>query len=108
MSLYNHDTGYRVAQDKNCKAGIALAKLDAQTFERKILPVFKLTDLAKLYKTWLKLLDVVFEGQIHFSRLKDIILSVFPDLNAQPQGQFKVEEIFPFAICLKALVLNFL
>jgi len=40
------------------------------------------------------LLGVVFEGQIHSSRFKYMLLSVLPDLKAHPLGKFKVGEIF--------------
>ena len=55
----------RVAQDKDCEAqlhGVALTKLVAhmEDFRKNIFPVFKLTDLIKLYKNWLKLFGVVF------------------------------------------------
>ena len=62
-----------------------------KTFERKISPVFKLTDLTKLYKNQLKLLGVVFEGQIYALRLKGMLLSVLPDLNL---SKFKLGDIF--------------
>ena len=71
--------------------GIAFAELVAfmEDFrmEKGITPVFKLADLAHLYKTRLEQLGVVIEGRVHTSRLKLRLLSVFPDLTAHLQGR---------------------
>ena len=71
--------------------GIALAELVAYMedfrVEKSIAPVFKLADLAHLYKTRLKQLGVVIDGRVHTSRLKLRLLSVFPDLRAHLQGR---------------------
>lgn len=50
-------------------------------------PVFKLADLAYLYKSRLEQLGVVLEGRVHTSRLKLRLLSVFPDLRAHLQDR---------------------
>ena len=71
--------------------GIAFAELVAYIedfrMEESIAPVFKLADLAQLYKTRLEQLGVVTDGHVHTSRLKVRLLSVFPDLRAHLQGR---------------------
>ena len=49
--------------------------------------VFKLSDVANLYKTRLEQLDVMVTNRIHTTRLKDILISVRPDLRANSQGR---------------------
>jgi len=98
VNLYNTDTGYRVAQDYDCEAqlhGIALTKLVAhmEDFRKE---VFKLTDLTKLYKNWLKLLGAVFEGQIYSLRLKDMLLSVLLDLKLSHKASLSLEKFLFF------------
>ena len=46
------------------------------------------------YKNWLELLGAVVEGQMHSSRLQDVLLSVLPDLKDHPQGKLRVGEFF--------------
>ena len=71
--------------------GIAFAELVAYMedfrMEGSVAPVFKLADLAHLYKLRLEQLGVILEGCIHTSRLKLRLLSVFPDLRAHLQGR---------------------
>ncbi|KAG0713757.1 hypothetical protein GWK47_015523 [Chionoecetes opilio] len=50
-------------------------------------PVFKLSDVANLYKTGLEQLAATVTNRIHTTRLKDRLLSVFPDLRAHSQGR---------------------
>jgi len=52
-----------------------------------IAPVFKLTDLAQLYKTRLEQLGCNISGRVHTSRLKLRLLSVLPNLKATMQGK---------------------
>ena len=52
--------------------------------EEGVAPVFKLADLAHLYKQRLKQLGVAIEGHVHSSRLKLRLLS---DLRAHMQGR---------------------
>ena len=70
---------------------IAFAELVAYMedfrMEGSVAPVFKLADLAHLYKLRLEQLGVVVEGRVHTSRLKLRLLSVFPDLSAHLQGR---------------------
>ena len=56
-------------------------------YETSIVPVFKLTDLAQLYKTRLEQLGVDVSRRIHTSRLKFRLLSVLPNLKATSQGK---------------------
>ncbi|KAG0715668.1 hypothetical protein GWK47_011424 [Chionoecetes opilio] len=50
-------------------------------------PVFKLSDVANLYKTRLEQLGATVTNKIHTTRLKDRLLSVLPDLRAHSQGR---------------------
>ena len=70
---------------------IALAELVAYMEdcrnETDIAPVFKLTDLAQLYKARLEQLGVEVDGRVHTSRLKLRLLAVLPNLKATSQGK---------------------
>ena len=55
--------------------------------EMDIAPVFKLSDLAQLYKTRLEQLGVEVDGRVHTSRLKLRLLAVLPNLKATSQGK---------------------
>ena len=50
-------------------------------------PIFNLSDVANLYKTRLKQLGAIVTNRIHTTRLKDILISVLPDLRANSQGR---------------------
>lgn len=50
-------------------------------------PVFKLSDVANLYKTRLEQLGASVTSRIHTTRLKDRLLSVLPDLTAHSEGR---------------------
>ena len=52
-----------------------------------VAPVFKLTDLVNLYSTRLKQLGTDVDGRIHSTKLKDRILSYFPDMEAHKKGR---------------------
>ena len=70
--------------------GITFAELVAfmeDLRKEDVAPVFKLTDLACMYKTRLEQLGADVEGRIHTSRLKERLLSVLPDLQAHSQGK---------------------
>lgn len=73
--------------------GIAFAELvsymEDYRMEEDVAPVFKLAELAQMYKTRLQQLGAAVEGRIHTTRLKIRLLSVFPDLIAHSQGQGK-------------------
>lgn len=71
--------------------GIAFAELVAfmedTRMEEGIIPTFKLSDLARMYKTRLEQLGASVDGRIHTSRLKTRLLAVLPDLKAHSQGR---------------------
>ena len=50
-------------------------------------PIFKLTDIAKLYKVRLEQLGVTVSNRIHTTRLKNRLLSELPDLRAYSEGR---------------------
>ncbi len=94
-SLYNRA---RQATSKNdddegesCLHDIAFAELvafleDVRSNEDSD-PIFKLTDIAQLYKVRLEQLGLTVEKRIHTTRLKKRLLSALPDLRAQSQGR---------------------
>lgn len=49
--------------------------------------MLKLTDFGFLYKVWLQQLGATVGHQIHTTRLKNRLLSVFPDLRAHSPGR---------------------
>jgi hypothetical protein len=49
--------------------------------------VFKLSDVANLYKTRLEQLGATVTNRIHTTRLKDRLLAVLSDLRAHSQGR---------------------
>ena len=70
---------------------MVLHSLDLSPILRKciwivLLHQFKLTDLANLYCTRLEQLGTHMTGHIHSTKLKNRILSYFPDMNAHTQG----------------------
>ena len=94
VALYNRAraaNSERINEAHDDLHGIAFAELVAFMVdfraEEGVAPVFKLADLAHLYKTRLEQLSVATEGRVHTSRLKLRLLSVFPDLKAHVQGK---------------------
>ena len=94
VSLYNRARNtitMHVNEEHADLHGIAFAELVAHMedfrMEGSVAPIFKLADLAHLYKLRLEQLGVVIEGHVHTSRLKLRLLSVFPDLRAHLQGR---------------------
>ena len=71
--------------------GIAFAELvtfmEENRREESIVPTFKLSDLARMYKARLEQLGVSVEGRIHSTRLKARLLAVILDLQAHSQGR---------------------
>ena len=72
--------------------GIALGELVSYIEEihaesTTSIPVFKLTELAKLYSDWLEELGAKITGPIHTTRLKDRILANIPDMQAHKHGR---------------------
>lgn len=74
-----------------CLNGIAFAELvtfiEDTSKEEGIVPTFKLSDLARMYKTRLEQLGASVDGRIHTSRLKIRLLAVLPNLKAHSQGR---------------------
>ena len=72
-------------------SAVAFAELvvyieDARSKE-SIAPVFKLADLAQLYRSRLQQLGVISETRMHTTRLKQKLLARFPDMRAQIKGR---------------------
>uniref|UniRef100_UPI00358E794D uncharacterized protein isoform X2 n=1 Tax=Myxine glutinosa TaxID=7769 RepID=UPI00358E794D len=72
--------------------GIALAELlgyieDTKMVEQSVAPMFKLSDLLRLYTDRLRHLGVEVTGRIHSSDLKDRILANVPGIRAYKQGR---------------------
>lgn len=94
-TLYNRArqaTSQNNAGDEDCCLhGIALAELVAfmekVSSDKNSAPVFKLADLAQLYKARLEQLGVVVENHLHTTSFKNRLLSELPDLQAHSQGR---------------------
>ena len=71
--------------------GIAFAELvvfmEEKCGDEESAPIFKLTDIAKLYKIRLEQLGVTVDSRIHTTRLKNRLLSELPDLRAYSEGR---------------------
>lgn len=71
--------------------GLAFAGLvsyiEESRLDEDIAPVFKLSDLLSLYQTRLEQLGTETAARIHSTRLKERILSYFPDMQAVKQGR---------------------
>ena len=52
-----------------------------------VAPIFKLSDLATPYSNRLEQLGTIVSGRVHSTKLKDRILSYFPDMEAHIQGR---------------------
>ena len=94
VSLYNRARETTTSEDTNADAlnhGIAFAELVSYIEDcrkdTELAPIFKLTDLISLYTTRLKQLGTGAAGRIHSTKLKDRILSSFPDMEAHKQGR---------------------
>ena len=55
--------------------------------DTEVTPIFKLADLVCLYATRLKQLGNKEESRIHSTKLKERLLSYFPDMQAHKQGR---------------------
>ena len=95
VSLYN-----RTREAKTCTTesdvdalnqGIAFAELVSFIEEARIddlvIRIFKLSDLANLYSNRLKQLGTLLSGHVHSTKLKNRLLSYFPDMEAHMQGR---------------------
>ncbi len=94
VSLYNRARETTTSEDTNADAlnhGITFAELVSYIEDcrrdTELAPIFKLTDLISLYTTRLKQLGTDAAGRIHSTKLKDRILSFFPDMEAHKQGR---------------------
>ena len=69
--------------------GIAelIAYIDEARMDDNVAPVFKLTDLVRLYSTRLEELGVKQRDHPHSTRRKNHILTHFPDLAAHKEGR---------------------
>ncbi|KAG0693362.1 hypothetical protein GWK47_027539 [Chionoecetes opilio] len=78
-------------EDADRLHGIAFAELvvfmEDMHADEDNAPVFKLLDVASLYKTRLEQLGATVTNRIHTTRLKDRLLFVLPDLRAHSQGR---------------------
>ena len=93
-SLYNRArqaASKRNDGDDSCLHGIAFAQLVAyledMNSDENSAPVFKLTDIAQLYKTRLEHLGLTVGERIHTTRLKERLLSELPHLRAHSRGR---------------------
>ena len=97
VALYNKaanvktkDLDQHDRSDKLCK-GIALAELlaylDEARMDEDVAPVFKLSDLVKLYASRLKELGVEQHARPHSTELKNRILAQNPNLKANREGR---------------------
>jgi hypothetical protein len=90
-SLYNRsrDTKEQESNADDVNHGIAFAGLvsyiEEMRMDNLVAPVLKLTDLVNLYSDRLEQLGT--HVYVHSTRLKDRILSYFPDMDAHKQGR---------------------
>jgi len=61
--------------------------IEEARFEASTAPVFKLTDIAKLYASRIEQLGVVSDQRTHTTRLKQRLLAHVSDLRAQSKGR---------------------
>ena len=93
-SLYNKARGTKLDEDQDqydVNHDIALAELVSYIEEARmdsdVAPVFKLMDLATLYKTRLEQLGTALTGHVHSTELKNQILRYFPNLEEHKRGR---------------------
>ena len=94
LSLYNKARGTKLNEDPDqddVNQGIALAELVSYIEEARmdsdVAPLFKLIDLATLYKARMEQLGTVMPGRVHSTELKDRILRYFPNLEEHKRGR---------------------
>ena len=89
-SLYNKARDMKANVD-DVNHAIAFAGLVSYIEEVRmnnlVAPVFKLADLVNLYSTRLEQLGTHVAGRVHSTKLKNRILSYFPDMDAHTQGR---------------------
>jgi len=98
VALYNKAVALQSAKESNqqdrsdeLSHGIALAELLAYIDEARmgedVAPIFKLSDLAKLYSSRLNELGVKQQARPHSTDLKNRILAQYPDLKGNREGR---------------------
>ena len=94
VSLYNKARDTKAGDEDDMDIvnyGLAFAGLvsyiEDSRLDNGVAPMFKISDLVVLYKTRLQQLGTTVTGRIHSTKLKDRILSYFPDLTAIKQGR---------------------
>ena len=70
-------------------AGI-VSYIEEICLDESIAPIFKLSELTKLYNKRLEQLGTTITVRVHSTKLKDWILSYFPDMEAQKHGRYVV------------------
>lgn len=96
LALYNRarkvrSTQLKTANEEDKILAVVFAELvvyieDARSKE-SIAPVFKLADMAQLYRSRLQQLGVISETRMHTTRLKQKLLARFPDMRAHSKGR---------------------
>lgn len=91
-SLYNKSRDkIDVTDESDINHGIAFAGLisfiEEMRVNSNVAPVFKLTDLVNLYEARLKQLGTDMTTLVHSTRLKNRIITYFPDMEAHKQGR---------------------
>ncbi|XP_062605131.1 uncharacterized protein LOC134266937 [Saccostrea cucullata] len=93
VSLYNKARATKTTVDEqdDVNHGIALGELvsyiDDARMNDLVAPVFKLVDLSKLYTTRMEQLGTIMTGRVHSTKLKDRIMTYFPDLEEHKSGR---------------------
>ena len=94
-SLYNRarrhkDEEKRGSDKETVISGIAFAEIVMYIEEARLddstTPVFKLTDLVKLYSSRMEQLGIKLDNKVHSTRLKERLMAHIPHLQAQTQG----------------------
>ncbi|VDI22412.1 Hypothetical predicted protein [Mytilus galloprovincialis] len=97
--IYLYRKASRVANDDESEGvtqsrishGIALAELvsfiEESRSEDNVAPVFKMSDLSKMYGNRLEKMGAEQEGRVHSTRLKNRLLTYVPDIEAYKQGR---------------------
>ena len=93
-SLYNKARGTKLNEDpdqNDVNHSIAHAELVSYIEEARVdssvAPVFKLLDMATLYKTRLEQLGTILTGRIHSTELNNRMLRYFPNLEEHKRGR---------------------
>ena len=96
VSLYNHarkqkTQEMRETDEEKVLSGIAFAEVVMYIEEARLddstAPVFKLADLAHLYRSRMEQLGIKLDARVNTTRLKERLLAQIPDLHVQTQGR---------------------